>query len=70
MTSKYFVCDENTLCYQVEGDTMLGILAGSVIRGGRNPLDGVTHASTFRTMRPATVEDFSSFRVMPPRHLS
>jgi len=70
MASQYFVCDEHTLCYQIEGDPMMGVLAGSVIRGGRNPLDGVTHASTFRKIRPATVEDFAAYRVMPPRHFS
>lgn len=65
--TQYFVCDENTLCCQVPGDTLIGILAGSVIRGGRNPLNGVTHVSTFRTVRPATADDFTEYRCQPPR---
>ena len=68
MTTQYFVCDENTLCYQIEGDPMLGVLAGSVIRGGRNPLNGVTHRETFRTVRQATVEDFAVYRIAMNRH--
>jgi hypothetical protein len=34
--SKYLVVNENTLCYSQEGTVMLGVLTGSVLRGGRD----------------------------------
>lgn len=70
--TRYLVCDENTLCYQVQGDVLVGILAGKLAdKGilGRSWRDGTTSLSTFQTVRPATVEDFHAFRVNPKGHI-
>jgi len=64
---QYFVFNENTLCYLREGDYRYGVLAGSVIRGGRNPLEGMTIRFDSDVVRQATVADFDAYRVMPPR---
>lgn len=61
---KYFlVMDENTLCYEQDGTSCLGCLAGSVIRGGRNPLNGSFHPSINFNSRKATLADFDFFRI-------
>lgn len=66
--TRYLVCDENTLCYQLAGDSSVGILAGKG-RSGRNWRDGTTHLGTFRTVRRATLKDFENFRVSPKGHV-
>lgn len=65
MTTKYFVCNENTLCYQMEGDTILGVLGGKPQLGGRSnsPLEEPFHAGPLDKLRPATKADFDYFRV-------
>lgn len=57
---KYVVMDENTLGYVIEGNrNIIGVLTGSVIRGGRNWLNGPAVVSPgFTRLRPATEADF------------
>lgn len=66
MAVAYFVENENTLVYLMENGAY-GVLAGSVIRGGRNWLDGWFPAACAGKMRPATLADFDAYRVMPPK---
>lgn len=67
--TRYLVCDETTLCYQLKGQSeSLGIMAG-IGRSGRNWRDGTTHIGTFRSTREATLEDFKTFRVSPKGHI-
>ncbi|MEY2161436.1 hypothetical protein [Rhodanobacter sp. FW106-PBR-LB-2-11] len=68
-SSRYFVWNENTLCYQAEGDSRLGVLHGSVIRGGRNWRDGCFTPTAGDVLRDATLEDFREYRCQPPRGL-
>src|SRR3546814_20377456 len=62
--TRYFVSNENTLCYQQPGMTMLGVLASNI--DGRNPINGPFYASTLVQIRPATREDFDRLRVILP----
>lgn len=64
--TKYFVENENTLVYLIENGSY-GILHGSVLRGGRNDLEGWFPGACAGAMRPATREDFDTYRVMLPR---
>lgn len=68
--SKYFVLNENTLCYRIDGSFMVGVLAGSVLRGGHDPKNGCTVVGELDTIRPATVADFDFFRVSSAGHLT
>lgn len=67
--SKYIVINENTLAYRIEGSQFVGVLAGSVVRGGRNPLDGTIPISPLDKVRDATLGDFESYRVCAKGHL-
>lgn len=68
--TKYVVLNENTLCYRIDGqDYHLGVLAGSVIRGGHDWKNGPVAVGPLDTLRPATAEDFEFFRVDPKGHL-
>lgn len=65
-----YVANENTLCYRgnnwPESYLMYGVLAGSVLRGGKNPLDGgFPFNPAWDKMRLATKADFEFFRVHP-----
>ncbi|PNE59582.1 hypothetical protein A8H39_00075 [Paraburkholderia fungorum] len=66
--AKYVVMDEHTLGYVMdEAPNYIGVLAGSVKRGGRNPLDGpAIIAAGITRLRPATEVDFEFFRVAIP----
>lgn len=66
---KYIVKNESTLCYRQEGSHFVGVLAGSVLRGGHNPLYGPVCISPNDTVRPATLADFEFFRVSPKGHI-
>ena len=69
----YVVKDENTLGYLYKGPCgtlMIGVLAGSVLRGGANPVDGPVFVSSMGDIRLATEEDFSNFRVCSCGHIS
>lgn len=67
---RYVVVNENTLgyIYDVQPDS-LNVLAGSVIKGGRSPLNGPTFIGANDQVRPATLADFETFRVHPSGHL-
>lgn len=68
-TNKYFVCNENTLCYHQIDSTLKGVLHGSVIRGGRDWKNGAFSLSMRDSIRPATALDFADYRVqLPPDH--
>jgi hypothetical protein len=62
----YYVFNENTLCYKYPESLTYGVLAGSVIRGGRNWLDGPFYATELDVKRPATREDFATYRCCVP----
>lgn len=66
--TKYVVMDEHTLGYLMdEMPNYIGVLAGSVLRGGRNPLYGNAIITPGRTcLRPATEIDFEFFRHVLP----
>jgi hypothetical protein len=65
---KYVVLNENTLGYiNEERPNTLGVLAGSVIRGGHVWSNGpVTIVPTVDKVRPATREDLETYRVAAP----
>ena len=61
---------ENTLGYiYPEQYNAVGILAGSVLKGGPDPLTGSIDKGQLKGIRPATKQDFVTFRVQPPRDL-
>jgi hypothetical protein len=66
--TKYVVLNESTLGYiNEERPNALGVLAGSVVRGGYNPLNGpVAIAPMIDELRPAEIEDFDTYRVEAP----
>lgn len=66
--ARYVVLDEHTLGYMIpELPGQFGILAGSVLRGGHDPMQGTVLISPGRTkVRPATESDFSEYRVSLP----
>lgn len=62
--AKCVVLDEHTLCYRVEGsESLLGVLAGSVQRGGHNWLNGPVSIGPSSKLRDATIADFDFYRV-------
>ncbi|QYY27501.1 hypothetical protein [Diaphorobacter sp. MNS-0] len=62
---RYVVKDEHTLGYLQEGSPYMGVLQGSVLKGGHDWKNGPV--STFgATIRPATKEDFEAYRVALP----
>jgi hypothetical protein len=63
--AKYVVLNEHTLCYRIDGGhpSHLGILNGSVLRGGHSPLKGWVYTFATDVIRPATRADFETFRV-------
>jgi hypothetical protein len=65
---KIVVLNENTLGYLFNIDEFLwlGILDGSVIRGGHSWLNGpVAVIQPIDKIRPATQKDFKEYRVSP-----
>lgn len=66
---KYLVMDEKTLCYRLDPPQLffVGVLAGSVLRGGCGPLDGTAAiVPNVTRLRAATEIDFEFFRVALP----
>lgn len=63
--TKYIVINENTLGYQIPGDTMVGVLGGKPQLGGRSnsPLEEPFILAPSDKVRIATVKDFDFFRV-------
>lgn len=68
--AKYVVKNENTLCYRQEGSSLLGVLAGSVLRGGHDWKNGPVAVLPTDTLRDATLKDFEFYRVCPKGHIS
>lgn len=68
--AKYVVLNEHTLCYRIDGGhpSCLGILNGSVIRGGRSWLEGTVYTLPSDVIRHATSADFETFRVYLSEH--
>lgn len=68
---RYVVKNENTLGYLLATNPpMMGVLAGSVLKGGHNPLNGPVLADPASdNLRPATKADFEAFRVSAKGHL-
>jgi len=74
---KYIVVGEHSLCYRFENDTFnlpgyerVGILHGSVLKGGFNDLDGWAIISLKDPVRAATLADFEEYRVSPKGHIA
>lgn len=69
--TRYVVMDEHTLGYLIpQTPDCIGVLAGSVLRGGHDPMQGTAPIATGRTvLRQATRADFDFFRVAPPKCL-
>lgn len=65
---QYVVKDEHTLGYIYDAQpSWMGILAGSVLKGGHDSLGGPVHIlAGYDKLRPATEQDFREFRVVPP----
>lgn len=66
---KYIVINENTLGYRIEGSSQIGVLAGSVLRGGSNPMNGTISLSSLDVVRDAKLSDFDFFMVCASGHL-
>lgn len=68
MTVRYIVHDDNALGYVDDRvPWQMGVLAGDVFKRGPDPKNGPIYISG--PTRPATLEDFRRFRVMPPQDL-
>lgn len=68
--AKYVVLDEHTLCYRLDsGPKTLGVLHGSVLRGGHDWKNGPVTFVHESQLRPATLEDFDFYRVSPTGHI-
>ncbi len=68
---RYVVKNENTLGYIFRGrEHTMGVLAGSVIRGGHDPFNGSVAVTPSDKVRTATREDFDSYRVQAPPDLN
>lgn len=63
--TKYVVKDEHTLGYLIEGSPLMGVLEGSVLKGGHDWKCGPVSLFGAAT-RPATEEDFKAYRVALP----
>lgn len=59
--ARYFVINENTLCYQQVGSQLFGTLGRNA--HGRDPMSGPFYAGSADKVRPATEQDFDTFRV-------
>lgn len=69
--AKYVVLNGHTLCYRIDATpTMLGVLAGSVRRGGHNPMNGAVFIGPNCELHEATQLDFDDFRVCSKYHLT
>lgn len=64
MATRYVVKDEHTLGYIYdEQPHLLGVLHGSVIRGGHDWRNGPVAISSDENLRKATQADFDFYRV-------
>lgn len=62
MADQYYVANENALVYATEVEGLYGVLAGKILRGGPNWMDGPINVSN-DNLRPATAADFDDYRV-------
>lgn len=62
---KYVVMNENTLGYLQTGSSSMGVLRGSVLKGGHDWMNGPVSVEG-ASVRPATKEDFEAYRVALP----
>ena len=71
MSNRHFVYEENTLVYHIKDD-LYGVLAASIIRGGRDWMAGPFHILPHEkdSLRKATVADFKSYRGCHKYHLT
>jgi hypothetical protein len=68
----YVVLNENTLgVIHKEQPNVLDVLAGSVLKGGHDPKNGIVYFSYgIDDVRLATIEDFDEYRVSYVGHLT
>lgn len=63
----YMVKDEHTLGYSNGSGNSMEVLHGSVFKGGHDWKNGSVYILAGHTkLRPATLEDFKTYRVVPP----
>lgn len=67
--TRFIVINENTLACTIEGSLMVQVLAGSVIRGGSNPLNGPIFISPSDKWRDVTFEDFDHYGLYLPEKM-
>lgn len=68
--NSYVVMNENALgLIRDDRPNWLEVLAGSVLKGGPNPMDGPKPIGGLDVVRPATQADFDAFRVCSKYHL-
>jgi hypothetical protein len=66
ISNRYVVKDEHTLGYEIN-PTLMGVLAGSIIKGGHDWKNGPVPITPGHTkLRPAKEADFHTFRVVVP----
>ena len=67
MAIRYVVKDEHTLGCIAENSNLMAVLAGSGLKGGHDHFNGpVAIVFGHTNIRPATKEDFDTFRVVVP----
>jgi hypothetical protein len=66
--TKYVVLNENTLGYMIKPNLM-GVLHGSVLKGGHSELNGPVTLMPSDKLRPATQKDFDDYSVCSRGHL-
>jgi hypothetical protein len=75
MKNKYIVLNEHTLGYIIEGMpapigySYMGILHGSVIKGGHDWKNGPVLIHPSDKVRQATLKDFEDYRVCSKGHI-
>ena len=71
--ANYYVFREHSLLYRHDDwpwRSFFGVLAGKVLKGGYNPMNGVVciNDQDLTDLRAATPDDFDDFRVSPAGH--
>lgn len=70
MNAEYIVINENTLGYfqtpNCKQIGFYGVLSQAILLGGKHWMDGPCFTSPLDTIRPATLQDFDTFRLNPP----
>ena len=70
--TKYIVVNENCLGYtdDLTVPFQMGVLQGSVARGGPDWRNGPVFVTSSDQFRPATLKDFEDYRVSPKGHIA